>query len=34
MKVLYPKRERIFVGEPINEQRLESSRASEIQFEN
>jgi hypothetical protein len=34
MKDLYPKRETIFVGAPINKQRLEDSRTGEMQYEN
>lgn len=34
MKVLYPKKEKVLVGEPTNEKRLEGLRESEIQYEN
>jgi hypothetical protein len=34
MKDLYPKRETIFVGAPINKQQLEISRTGEMQHEN
>jgi hypothetical protein len=34
MKDLYPKRETIFVGAPINRQLLEGSKTVEMHYEN